>query len=316
MELVQRVRTILAQDGILGLFRRTIRKLYTNTPPSLSSDSQFSEEKEREDYARLVNEFNAKALAMGYGDLSKYLWYHAVDLGNELVTPGIYDYRSDLPLFNFPTDMTGMNILDIGSATGFFAFEFEKRGAKVISVELPSIADWDMPLGEDREKTLKELMDYHQVNTIEDVQYLHLDGPFEFCRKVLNSNVKRCHSTIYDLSPQKLEIEAFDLVFLGDILLHTFSPLKALVSVAPLCKGTLVISQIMSNNEDSRPVMEYVGGETRGGDSRSWWLPNRLCFEQMLKRVGFKDVSIAVHKTKVPRPGIGYLNRAIIQATK
>jgi tRNA (mo5U34)-methyltransferase len=72
-------------------------------------------------------------------------------LGDGLVTPGDFDYRPSLPLFQFPEDMRGMTVLDVGSATGFFAFEFEKRGASVILVELPSIADWDMPGGEDRE---------------------------------------------------------------------------------------------------------------------------------------------------------------------
>src|SRR5262249_55884470 len=157
------------------------------------------------------------------------------------------------------------NVLDIGSATGFFAFEFEKRGANVVSVELPSIADWDMPLGEDREQTLKELMAQHQVNSLEELQFRHLDGPFEFCRTVLHSNVKRCHSTIYDLSAQKLGVEAFDFVFLSDVLLHTFSPLRALVSVAPLCRGTLVIAQQLAQIQEDQPVMVYTGGEERGG---------------------------------------------------
>ena len=30
-------------------------------------------------------------------------------------------------------------MLDVGSATGFFAFEFERRGAEVVSVELDSL---------------------------------------------------------------------------------------------------------------------------------------------------------------------------------
>jgi len=85
-----------------------------------------------------------------------------------------------------------MHVLDIGSATGFFSFEFEKRGATVTSVELPTIADWDMPSG--KEKTLRELMEVHKAKSVEDLHYLHLDGPFLFCRKMLNSNVNRCYS--------------------------------------------------------------------------------------------------------------------------
>lgn len=197
--------------------------------------------------------------------------------------------------------MTGLNVLDIGSATGFFSFEFEKRGANVISVELPSIADWDMPLGEDRKQTLKELMSHHKVSTIEELHYLHLDGPFEFCRKVFSSKVKRCHSTIYDLTAEKLGLDAFDVVFIGDVLLHLFSPLRALVSVASLCRGTLVISQEVPEAEDLRPAMVYVGGEKRTGDKRTWWLPNILWFEQILKRLGFKDVKVVGYHKGIQR---------------
>jgi tRNA (mo5U34)-methyltransferase len=315
MKFYQRVCLILAYEGISGLFRRTLGKLSAKSKFLISSNPQVIEEKDRQ-YAQLVSDFNEKVVAMGYEDVSNYMWYHTIDLGNGLVTPGACDYRSTLPLFQFPTDMTGMNVLDVGSATGFFAFEFEKRGANVTSVELPSIADWDMPLGEDREKTLKELMAIHQVNTVEDLQYRHLDGPFEFCRKVLNSKVKRCHSTIYDLSPEKLGRDAFDLVFLGDILLHIFSPLKALASVAPLCRSTLIISQELPNTEDPQPMMQYIGGETRGGDSRSWWLPNKLCFEQMLKRLGFKTVSVVYDQKSTPSPEKRIFYRAIIHATK
>jgi hypothetical protein len=85
------------------------------------------------------------------------IWYHTIDLGNGLVTPGTYDNRKDLPRFQFPEDMSGMTVLDIGSATGYFAFEFERRGANIISVELPSIADWDMLLGEEKERHSQNL---------------------------------------------------------------------------------------------------------------------------------------------------------------
>ena len=88
-------------------------------------------------------EFTERATAMGLADADRYYWYHTVDLGDGLVTPGMYDYRETIASFGFPEDMTGMTVLDVGSATGFFAFEFERRGARVVSVELPSLRDLD-----------------------------------------------------------------------------------------------------------------------------------------------------------------------------
>src|SRR2546429_5924908 len=133
MRLYQKVCAVIADEGMSGLLRRIIRKF------SITSEASSNDEraKVREDYERLVSDFNARALAMGYGDIKKYYWYHTVDLGNGLVTPGTYDYRTALPRFQFPEDMSGMNVLDVGSATCFFEYEFEKKGVSVISVKLP-----------------------------------------------------------------------------------------------------------------------------------------------------------------------------------
>jgi len=90
-------------------------------------------------FLRDVENFNQHVLALGLGDVGNYYWHYTVELPHGLVTPGIYDFRATWSCFPFPEDMRGMTVLDIGSATGFFAFEFEKRGAGVISVELPSL---------------------------------------------------------------------------------------------------------------------------------------------------------------------------------
>lgn len=315
MRFYQRVGLIIGYEGISGLCRRVTNKvLGTKPPPPPSADPRIQEEHER-----LVKEFNAKAVAMGYEDPTNFYWYHTIDLGNGLVTPGDYDYRDAVPLFQFPADMRGMNVLDIGSATGFFAFEFEKRGANVVSVELPSIADWDMPTGEVRDRTLKELMEYHKVNNVKDVTYRHMHGPFEFCRKALNSKVRRCYATVYDLTKEKLGVDGFDLVFMGDILIHIFAPLKALATVAPLCRRTLIVAQNLAPVYDgSVPVLHYVAGDGQGDayDNRTWSVPNWLCMEQMLRRVGFKNVSLMGYHHVCAKTAGFIWDRPIIHATK
>src|SRR5438132_4336146 len=118
-----------------------------------------------------------------------------------------------------------------------------------------------MPHEKDRQLTLDNMMAYHEVSTVEELQYFLLDGPFEFCRKALNSKIRRCHSTIYDLSAQKLGVDAFDLIFVGDVLLHTFSPLRALASLAPLCRGTLIVSSDLAYERYGELIIVFVGGE-------------------------------------------------------
>lgn len=310
----RRIREILANEGLSGLLKRVICRFVMIFN---RSDISAEVEMHRQRHVKRKEDFLKKAAEMGYGDLSNYYWYHTIDLGNGLITPGDYDYRSVLHNFGFPEDMSGMRVMDIGSHTGFFAFEFEKRGASVVSVELPAITDLDVPFEEDKEKALKELMAKHRVNTVKELYHCVMDGPFQFCRKVLNSNVKRIYSNIYDLSAEKIGFNDFDLVFIGDLLQHIYSPLKALVAVAPLCKK-LVISQRLYESTDKSPVMLYVGGDKRCVRWwAQWWFPNKICFEKILKRVGFRNVEIiGYHIGFNADSGSFYPKRSVILATK
>jgi len=255
------------------------------------------------EHERRRQEFLTQSPQLGLGDLSAYYWYHTVDLGQGVVTPGDYDYRRALPYYHFPEDMHGMTVLDVGSATGFFAFEFERRGAQVVSVELPSILDWDIP-EVDKKPIIDELLTINHVNTIDELNRVLVHGPFDICQKALHSKVRRCYSRIYDLTPEKLGHSGFDLIFCGDVLLHLFAPLAALAVLAPLCNGTLVITQLLPAVSPDEPLMRYEGGERRGKtDSRTWWLCNFECVQQMLKRVGFAQVE---HVGDLPaHPGRG-----------
>lgn len=285
----------------------------------------------QEEHSRMTREFLARAQELGYGDLSNYYWYHTIDLGAGLVTPGVYDYRHSLEAFCFPENLRGMKVLDIGAATGFFSFEFEKRGGSVVSTELPSLLDIDKFPGETMEQTLRkleEMMPAHstyssqqcqqliQMERLEQFYHYFLVAPFDFCRRRLNSQVIRCISTIYDLSPETVGVDQFDVVFLGDVLLHTVYPLKALATAANLCSGTLILAQGMAESLGNSPAMLYVGGETPGIDEISWWWPNYACFEQLLRKLGFRQVEVKGHNRGVVRPGGGSFNRAVIHASR
>jgi tRNA (mo5U34)-methyltransferase len=283
-----------------------------------------------QEHYKAIQDFNRKAISLGHDDPGDYFWYHTIDLGDGLVTPGCHDYRETLSLFQFPPDMTGMTVLDVGSATGFFAFEFEKRGARVVSVEMTSLADLDTFPGQDpgqTRETLKRVFREHfpynpeQIGRLfgrgTDADLFHwlIEGPYQYCHKVLKSKVERCHCNIYDLSAARLGAEAFDWVFVGDVLVHTLYPLKALAAVAALCRGTLVIAQDLAEVSDS-PVMVYVGGDKIGEDRFTWWFPNRLCFEQILNKLGFRKFEVVGRHTGTVKPHGSHFDRAILHASK
>ena len=299
MGLLRRAARVYAEEGFGGLGTRLARKVLRRPHPlGGAANSQIPDLATAQvEYARHVDEFQARSRQLGCADeVANLYWYHTIDLGNGLITPGDYDYRSAVATFPFPRDMHGMTVLDVGSATGFFAFEFERRGADVVSVELPSLTDWDI-LSFERPRVLANLKAATKSGTLEEAYHNLTDGPFRFCHRRLGSKVRRCYSTIYDLTPAKLGRDRFDLVFAGNILVHLFSPLKALDVLASLCKTTL-IATIGSAPPRREPLMVF-----QKSNPRAWWSPNRACMEQMLSRLGFADIQCTGHYA-------GWLRRA------
>lgn len=264
--------------------------------------------------------FYEAARAGGLADVERYQWYHTVDLGNGLVTPGVYDYRETMSAFGFPEDMSGMTVLDVGSATGFFAFEFERRGARVVSMELPSLRDLDRFPGQSVESSLRKIenmMHKSEPYTERDLYWYLLEGPFRYCREKLGSKVERCYSTVYDITLERTGVrEGFDLVFIGDVLIHTLYPLKALAALAPLCRGQLVLAGVLPEGPQEPPAMVYIGGADAENDEVAWWHPNLSCLMQMLQKLGFAEVDqVGFHKGAL-RPSGYEFERVILRATK
>lgn len=261
--------------------------------------------------------------------IERYFWYHTIDLGHGLITPGCYDYRTTVQDFHFPSDLNGKTVLDVGSATGFFAFEFERRGAQVTSVELPSLQDLDVFPGQTVEQSIRKIQrmmyprkpggldQYKQEFTPEQLHEYLLEAPFRFCAKLLGSKVRRVYSTIYDLSLAKLGTpEGFDLVFVGDVLVHTLDPFRALATLVPLSKHTLVVAQAMPDLPGNAPAMVYVGGADPEEDELSWWRPTKECFLQLLKKFGFSKVSEAGTHRGVVMPGEHSFERTVLYASR
>ncbi len=280
-------------------------------------------------YAIELARFNDSMRAAGVNDIDRYYWYHTIDLpALGLSTPGMYDFRASVQAFKFPADMTGLTVLDVGSATGFFGFEFERRGADVLCTELASLEDLDRFPGQETSTLLNEIQRMIVPHSAEELpslvrkysaQELHyylLDGPFRLCSRFLKSGVRRSFCTVYELSAGRLGQPGFDLVFLGDILLHTLRPFDALVAAAKVCRGTLIAAQILPGKPEDPPAMSYVGGDDISRDDISWWLPNEQCIKQILLKLGFARVErIGTHEG-ILRPAGHPYTRGIIRADR
>src|SRR5918998_3481447 len=66
-------------------------------------------------------------------EVERYPWYHTLELGEGVVTKGMFDHRPHLHHYPIPADLSGKRCLDVATIDGFWAFEMERRGAASVT---------------------------------------------------------------------------------------------------------------------------------------------------------------------------------------
>lgn len=214
------------------------------------------------------------------------LWYHTLELGPGLVTPGWFDLRPVADSLPWP-DVRGQRCLDVGTYDGFLAFELERRGAaEVIATDISDPSGWDLPA---RTRARAE-------ETIAAAAGEKTGVGFEIAKRALDSSVERVEVSIYDLSPDNLG--SFDVITCGSLLLHLRDPVRGLEAIRGVCAGHFLSSETVRLGlglvHRGRPVAELLGGE-RG----QWWIPNPAGHRMMLTAAGF-DVEREVGPYAIP----------------
>jgi tRNA (mo5U34)-methyltransferase len=193
-------------------------------------------------------------------------WFHQMDLGNGIITPGVYDPRARLSAMHIPDDLSGKTVLDIGSWDGFYAFEAERRGAS------------------------------HVLATDSFVWQGHTWGSkagFELARKALNSQVEDLEIDILGISPET--IAPADVVFFLGVLYHMRYPLRALDNLFSVTKKLAIVETVVDLTHMRRPAAAFYPGRELNGDPTNWWAPNEAAVHGLLKTAGFSRVE-TVHR--------------------
>jgi tRNA (mo5U34)-methyltransferase len=200
-------------------------------------------------------------------------WYHTIDLGDGIVTPGTFDLRPVVQHFGIPDRLDGKTVLDVGPGNGFFTFLFEERGAaSVTTVELPSWA------AHDASPVLKAFYES------EPGAALNIHDALGLAARARRSRVRRTFVNIYDFDPAVHG--TYDIVFCSSVLLHLTDPLRALYRIYAATKEMALISTPIDDQASGEPRALFRGTAT--GDT--FWLPNRTCLLQMARAAGFTDI--------------------------
>lgn len=190
-------------------------------------------------------------------------WFHKIDLGHGIVTPGIDDSPAKFKLMRIPESLAGKSVLDIGAYDGFFSFEAERRGAsRVLATDHYCWLGTGMGDGQG----------------------------FKIAHAALQSRVEAKLIAVEDISPATVGI--FDVVLFLGVLYHAPDPLRYLRAARSVCREMLILETHYDALDYPRPAMVFYPGATLNNDPSNFWGPNVRCVAEMLKEVGFQKLTI------------------------
>jgi tRNA (mo5U34)-methyltransferase len=193
-------------------------------------------------------------------------WWHSIDLGDGVVTPGFKDpelLEREWTQLQLP-DLKGKSVLDIGTWDGWFAFRAERAGAERV-VALDHFVWQERPRGRDG---------------------------FNLAHSTLGSSVEAIEADFMTMDLSSLG--TFDVVLFLGVLYHLRDPLGALGRLRQITSGTALVESeaaIFGGMEDLSACQFFETDEC-AGDPTNWWAPTAPALLGMCRAAGFANVTL------------------------
>jgi tRNA (mo5U34)-methyltransferase len=195
-------------------------------------------------------------------------WFHRIDLGQGMITPGDDDSPKKLTQLRLPRTLEGKTFLDIGAWDGFFSFEAERRGASRVLATDSFVWKRNVP-GRSKEGFLT-------------------------ARSILGSRVEDMEIDAMDISPERVGM--WDVVLFAGVLYHMMHPMLALERAASVTKELLIVETATDLEFTLRPAIAFYPGAELGRDPTNWSGVNTKALKEMLHCCGFQEVTVMYRK--------------------
>lgn len=222
-------------------------------------------------------------------------WWHPIDVGHGVVTPGLKwagspdRMRKELDSLHLPP-LEGRTVLDIGAYDGYYSFEAERRGASRV-VAMDHFV-WLQDLRADSWQ-----VDFSQAYLLPD-GLPPPDAPlpgkrgFDTAHRLRGSSVE---SIVGDFMHYDLDrLGEFDVVLYLGLLYHMEEPLTAMQRLRRVTREMAVIETeaIEIEGWSERPLVELFPGKELNNDPTNWWAPNLLALRGLATGAGFSRAEI------------------------
>jgi tRNA (mo5U34)-methyltransferase len=241
--------------------------LSAKMPKRLKRLARWLDRSARQALARRAQPLDGPAAEL-FAQAQRYFWFHSIDLGNGVVTPGkksLKVLRAEADAIFGPLDLRGRSVLDVGAWNGYFSFEAKRRQAQRVLAT-----------------------DHHCWN-----QEINGRATFDLVRTALRLDVEGLDVDVPDLTPDR--VGRFDVVLFLGVFYHLVDPIRALQNLAAVTNEVAVVETHLDLRAIDRPAMVLYPGTELNDDPTNWWGPNRQCVEALLKLVGFERVVYQPH---------------------
>lgn len=182
-------------------------------------------------------------------------WFHSIEIAPGVWTNGHKTpdtIKEELDRWDFPVDLSGKSVLDIGCADGGFSAAALARGAaSVVAIDEQTTTGMRM------------------------VQAAGLFPALEFRQIGLFTN-------------EFMQLPSFDFVIFTGVLYHVQDMLDALKRVRLKAHGAVVLETHFNETLGSWPAAAvFYECDELEGDVTNWWGPNVACLEAMFRVAGF-----------------------------